>query len=455
MEAFSIEDVVRTSDDMAVRRRFDARNLVILIVLAVFFTIVSCIQFAIALGSQRHGWPNVVIASITILLNIGMAFLLRDVFRIERAGTTGHWAAARFIQKHVGATTIAFLMIEYLLLVAYTARVGDWEAWTILFPFAVLAIRLLPSELILLHSFLFGSALLLGFLDPTASKQRTPLLISIAVINAACLTVELLLSRRMRKEIITDWTSRRAQAVDQIRMRDELQYARELQMSMIPETAPQLEWLDLAGISVPATEVGGDYFDYFIDGPRVAIVSADVAGHGLSSGLVLASLRSGFTLLRASLSDPSSVLTRLHDLVAYTTRRRILATAAVVLIDRDAKRATIASAGHPPILLRSNGHVRAIEIFAPPLGVRLPTRIPQVQFDVQSGDVFVLHTDGIYEAQNAREESYGMDRLMTVVRSHQDASASSMRDAIVADVEKFRAGARQLDDITVVVARIV
>src|SRR5213078_96198 len=139
-------------------------------------------------------------------------------------------------------------------------------------------------------------------------------------INAATLGVELLASRRLRRQIVADWSERRAHAQEQLRMRDELQYARALQLSMLPEGPPALEWVDLAGVSMPASEVGGDYYDYFVIGERLAIVSGDVAGHGLASGLVLAALRSGFTLLRDSLHDPAAVLRRLHDLIAETTR---------------------------------------------------------------------------------------------------------------------------------------
>jgi sigma-B regulation protein RsbU (phosphoserine phosphatase) len=208
-------------------------------------------------------------------------------------------------------------------------------------------------------------------------------------------------------------------------------------------------------VSIPASEVGGDYFDYFVIGDRLAIVSGDVAGHGLASGLVLAALRSGFTLLRDSLHDPAAVLRRLHDLVGETTRRRTLVTCAVLLLDRTARRATVASAGHPPIVARRNGDVSSIELFAPPLGVRLPIRIPHRETSFAAGDVFVLHTDGVYESMNPAGESYGIERIEAVVRDRGDATAAEIRDAIVRDVDRFRGGGAQMDDATVVVARIV
>jgi sigma-B regulation protein RsbU (phosphoserine phosphatase) len=171
---------------------------------------------------------------------------------------------------------------------------------------------------------------------------------------------------------------------------------------------------------------------------------------------VLAAVRSGFTLLREILADPALVLQRLHDLVTQTSRRRMLVTVAVVLLDRATRTATIASAGHPPVVLRrANGTIETINLFAPPLGVKLPVSIPQRQLAFESGDVFVLHSDGIYETSNAAGESYGIERLERVIAERGDGTAEELRDAVLRDVDEFRGALEQHDDVTVVVARIV
>src|SRR5207247_11209822 len=81
-------------------------------------------------------------------------------------------------------------------------------------------------------------------------------------------------SRRTRAQTIQDWTTRRTGAREQVRMRNELQYAREVQLSMLPHSSPAIEWVDVAGTSLPATEVGGDYYDYFVDPDSIVIVCA-------------------------------------------------------------------------------------------------------------------------------------------------------------------------------------
>ena len=154
-------------------------------------------------------------------------------------------------------------------------------------------------------------------------------------------------------------------------------------------------------------------------------------------------------------TSPLALLRKLHDLVAETSRRRTLVTCAVVLLDRETRRATISSAGHPPVIVRRNGVAEAIELFGPPLGVRLNFDVALRELPLQAGDVFVLHTDGIYEATNAQGESYGIERIVSLVSRSDSASATALRDAIVSDVERFRGGEKQRDDVTLVVATIV
>lgn len=455
MEPYSIEDLVRTSDDLAVRRHFDARNLVYLTVLLLFFGVVTLFE----IGGTAHAYDlfalAVAIGNLTLV--VLLILTMRDVFRerrgVPRAGLRG---PSRLIQRHVSAAFLIYIAVQYALVLIVAGRGNDWVGWTSTMPFLMLGLRMAVTELVLLHGLLFLGTPMMLFFAAAGPRNAIGPLVSALIINGITLGLELWFSRRLRRQVGKDWSERRVHAREQLRMRDELQYARELQIAMLPEFAPRLDWVDVAGMSIPATEVGGDYFDYFVEDGRIAMVCGDVAGHGMASGLVLVSLRSGFTLLRDSLHKPAEVLGRLHDLIAQTSRRRMLATVAVVLLDRDAKRATIASAGHPPILVRRNGSIRAIELFAPPLGVRLPVDIPEVTLDLAPGDVFVLHSDGVYEARNERDESYGLDRLSDLVLAHpSDASAESLRDAIARDVETFRGLVAQDDDVTIVVGRVL
>jgi serine phosphatase RsbU (regulator of sigma subunit) len=459
METWSIDDVVRTSDEIAVRRRFGQRNRIWLTFLFIFFA------FASLIGALNEGHHTTIA---TILLSVaGLAvcafglMVMRYASREELEPKTFLAQAGAWVRRHINAVSLAYVAVQYALSLTIAYGGDNWIGWVITMPLLMLGFRMLVAELVLLHGYLLGVGLFMTLIGSERGRE-VPIYVVMILFNAMALAFELLMSRRMRREVVSEWTSRRTQAREQVRMRDELRYARELQMSMLPEHAPAIDWADICSISVPATEVGGDYYDYYVDdderGARVALVCADVAGHGMASGLVLAALRSGFTLLRDSLHDPGAVLQRLHTLVAETSRRRMLVTASVVLLDRARGRATIASAGNPPVFVRRNhgpeATVEAINLYAPPLGVRLPVDIPQQQIDVAAGDVIVLHSDGIYETRNPADEAYGLDRIATVIREHGGDTAASLRDALLADVASFRGTREQDDDVTLVVCRL-
>jgi hypothetical protein len=452
---WSMEDVARSTEDDAVRRRFARRNRGWLLLLMLFFMFVAVIQLANQ-SLRRTPFDTLVAALNAAFVAYGLFFMRYTREHPPALGAkTFTWRAGAWLRTHIHAVALTFIAIEYTGQLYINRRGDNWMGWAMAFPFFMLGFRMLVAELILLHVFLATGGLFMAF-NTEFRQNALPVYISILVMNALCVGLELFASHRLKKEIAGEWRTRRTQAREQIRMRDELRYARELQMSMLPECAPPLDWVDICSISIPATEVGGDYYDYFVEDERIALVCGDVAGHGMASGLVLSALRSGFTLLRHSLHDPAAVLQRLHDLVTLTTRRRMLVTVSVVLLDRMRGTATIASAGHPPVILRrANGTVETIALYAPPLGVRLPAHdIPQRNLDVATGDVFVLHSDGIYETRNATGEAYGIERLENVIRDHNVETAEALRDEILRDVAAFRGSVEPDDDVTIVVCRL-
>jgi sigma-B regulation protein RsbU (phosphoserine phosphatase) len=241
-------------------------------------------------------------------------------------------------------------------------------------------------------------------------------------------------------------------------MREEIEYARKIQLSMLPQGAPEVSWLDLAAASLPATEVGGDYYEYFqIGDSKLVLAIGDVAGHGLASGLLLSGVRSCLYLLEEYLAAPVAILERLNHMVRRTTDKRTYMTLLCAVLDRDEDTLTVVSAGHPPVLHYDPraGRFDEVGLGAPPLGTFLEARYEEVRRPISAGDLLIFYTDGLVEARNAQDQEYGDARLQrAVARAAGSRTAREVRDAILGDLSNFKGDQEQFDDLTVVVVRL-
>ena len=431
MTQVSFEELASMSEASAVRRHLaerSARGLVGLILGSFLFSI---IELADALFGHRPGLQAGVFAAANIIVCV-----------------------AAVLARRAHTTTLAFIAADYVLLLAMTR--GSESAtivWVSIFPIVLCGIRLMTIEHAAVHAWVIAVSCVFAWLEPRA---RIPIISTAISLNAVAFVVGALYSHAVRRRLLPVWREQQRDARERLRIRDELRNARDLQLAMLPAAPPQLDWLDVAGWSLPASEVGGDYYDYFELGDgKIAIVSADVAGHGLASGVVLAALRAGLTLLREQLTDPALVLRKLDALILETSRRRMLVTVVIVLLDRDARRATIASAGHPPVVVRhADGSTEILELFAPPVGSRLPRGNATRAIAFAPGDLLVLHTDGIYEAERANGEIYGLERLAaSIAATRPDDTAAAVCDHIIHDLALFRGTMPQHDDVTLVTVR--
>lgn len=245
---------------------------------------------------------------------------------------------------------------------------------------------------------------------------------------------------------------------DRARMSEELSDARAVQLSMLPRSSPKLPWVDVACACLPATEVGGDYYDFLmLDDDRLAVVIGDVAGHGMASGLVLAGVRSGLYLLRDQLDRGVEVLDKLDAMLQDTAPGRMFVTLQIAVLDWRSKQVRVANAGHPQLLLLSDGRssVSAIGAPGPPLGTRLEAPYAAVTGDLEAGDTLVLFSDGLSEVRNHHGEYFYGDRLEAeVLRAAKEPTARGVRDQILARVSHFKGDAEQEDDLTLVVLRL-
>jgi len=332
-------------------------------------------------------------------------------------------------------------------------------------PLALLLLRLRAMELSLVAAVTWGGLLLRGRALPAASGGAATVdagaLVAVGVVLAVAAAIGSSLTARARQEFLLLWRQAATRERERLRMREELNDARAVQLAMLPRDAPSVAGLEVAAVCVPASEVGGDYYDYFATaGGGLAVAIGDVAGHGMASGLVLAGVRSGLHLLADEIaSDPAQVLGRLNSVVAGPSGQRLLMTLALAHFDRAARRATWVSAGHPPPLCFSAAkrEIESPPSGHPPLGTRLPVRPEALTRPLLDGDVWMLVSDGVLEARDAQGREFGEHELVRSFRrlAEREERAGAILDGLLAEISRFRGGAPQDDDLTIVVVRVV
>jgi phosphoserine phosphatase RsbU/P len=241
--------------------------------------------------------------------------------------------------------------------------------------------------------------------------------------------------------------------VDRVRVRDELQVARELQADLLPHDVPALPGYLFAHSYRTANEVGGDYYDLtrLSDG-RFAILVGDASGHGMAAGLVMAIANATLKTALDLDPDPVRVLSTLNRTLCRTGNRRTFMTVFYGVLDPRTGRLDYVCQGHPfPVLRRADGAVA--ELAGPggfPLGLREPLDLQAHTVTLEPGDLLALFTDGLAEAVDPQgQHAFGFDRIAAIVGG--GGSPQLVHDRIRDAFERHVAGEPLRDDLTLLV----
>lgn len=248
-------------------------------------------------------------------------------------------------------------------------------------------------------------------------------------------------------------------AVDNVRLFSEQRaVAHRLQRTLLPDTLPRIDELEVAGSYRPGLdeiEIGGDFYDLFeVQGAYVAVIG-DVCGKGIEAATLTGLAR--HTVRAAALLEPSParILELLNSAIYRQSSESQFATVACVRLEKDPAggfKATIASGGHPSPLLRTNsGDVLRVQARGMALGMFEDVTLTDEQFSLKPGETLTLYTDGVIEAR-ANGNFYGKDRLIQLIADHGDLSAVELADLIDAEAAGFAASATR-DDIAVLSMR--
>ena len=251
------------------------------------------------------------------------------------------------------------------------------------------------------------------------------------------------------------------QLEEHTRVREALTLASEVQRRLLPQGNPGWRGIDIAGFSIYSEQTGGDYYDYLTVGPaskrEIAVTLGDVSGHGVSSALLMATVRA--LLHSASGQDlaPNEVLQHINEKIVDDVHAGQFMTLFYLRVDVKKGRLRWSSAGHDPAIRfnRLSNQFSELHGHDIPLGVDAGWRFAQHdRTDISSEDIIVIGSDGIWDTRNPRGEFFGKARLRDVIRANQAETAQGICDAVIAALQGFRGGAAQRDDVTAVVFRL-
>ncbi len=248
---------------------------------------------------------------------------------------------------------------------------------------------------------------------------------------------------------------------ENIRLNAELDVTRRLQQMMLPKEKElvEIEGLEIAGFMQPADEVGGDYYDVLENNGLVKIGIGDVTGHGLESGVLMIMVQTAVrTLIENNETDPKKFLDVLNRTIYKNVRRMDSdKNLTLCLMDYDEGKLSLSGQHEEIIVVRSGGEIERIDTIdlGFPLGLEetIADFVFQIQIQLNAGDVVVLYTDGITEAENELGVQYGLERLCEIVRHNWQRSAKEVRQLVIEDLQRHINQHRVYDDITLVVLK--
>jgi len=248
--------------------------------------------------------------------------------------------------------------------------------------------------------------------------------------------------------------------IEKQKIEEELTMARRIQQGLLPKESPKMFGLDIAGTSIPATTVGGDYYDFIkLDDQRLLVVVGDVSGKGMSAALYMSKIQGMIQFASRVYPSPKDILVEVNRRIYDGIERKSFITMIIALFDLSTRKVTICRAGHNPALVASNGQVSFLKLRGIGLGLEpgliFGHELEMFDEELKPGKLFLFYSDGLTEGMNEKREEFGEERVLDSIRNYQTVSADVLQRTVIDTLMSFRGNAEQNDDITVVVVKAI
>ena len=422
---------------------------------------------ALAIGAigatTGYAWPSHSGGTTSILYVSGpLDPLLRSALDAITASITGMlfilaWTHRRRVLWLGIIATIVFGTIT-----ATIAPPIDPLPFRLLFGFGGIAVAIavfLAYDLLAASTALFGGSLLtliVPLLSVARGKMAQDLTLVLAVpfVLIAGFAVAALLTRREVVYTYEDLAPHVKRIIERERVKAEIDAANRIQAALLPIEAPHMAGASVASHYRAATEIGGDYFDFLpMETGEIGIAFGDVAGHGLTSGIVMAMAKAALLVQVENDRSPRVVLEVLNDIVMKTAPKRMMMTFFFGLLDPRTQSLRFSSAGHldPYVYRAAAGKLEPLSSWGFPLGVRRRDPFREHDVDFAPGDRLILYSDGLIEAIDDDGEPFGFERFEKTILGYGHLSADEIKKGLLTAIRKFTRNRPPEDDQTLVV----
>jgi serine phosphatase RsbU (regulator of sigma subunit) len=243
------------------------------------------------------------------------------------------------------------------------------------------------------------------------------------------------------------------ESLEKRRMEEDMRMAAEIQTGLLPREAPRLPGWEVAGCNRPCRTVGGDYYDFAIEGGRLLLALGDVSGKGTGAALLMTVLRAA---VRAHWTEPrlADAVSRINRTVCQNVPSSKYVTFFLAALDPATGRLDFVNAGHnPPLLVRTGGEVETLSDGGLVLGMFENVVYDGGHADMRPGDTLVVYSDGVTETWDPDGAEFGEESLRALAVTNRTMDAESLQQSILQEIERFEAGARATDDRTIVVLK--
>ncbi len=354
--------------------------------------------------------------------------------------------------------SIAFVFISFSLSVGWgVSDIATNAVYVIAITQTSLLLRrwrfVLILSILLIGYLVFGWAELSGWFTPFFFTELRANYINVAIflifITFIGYTTSRLVDRVLEAQI--------AEAARRQELESRTKIAAEVQMSMLPAAPPLYTGFDISGHSIPARDVGGDFYNFHqLATGELAIIIGDVTGKGMSAALLMAVTTGMIESLIPTTAKPTELLALTAIRLEKHSQRSGLNAACLAAFLREDGVLCVANAGCiAPVIRRNNHHLEWLNVQGLPMGVDHDlVRYEQVEVALAPGDLIIFTTDGVVETQNAQNRILGFERLENIIAAGPTTSAQAMQAHILEHVQAYQNSTEQADDMTVIVVQV-